>query len=124
MLHREVAHDGGSFHCRFMASIDPKVLNREILLSFWKVHVLHHAAEGEVIGQWMLKELAHHGYDVSPGTLYPLLKRMEKNGWLTSKADSARGPKAPRAYKITREGREVLKVVRKQLRELGVEVGS
>lgn len=102
--------------------VDLKLINREILLSFWKVHVLHHAAEGEVIGQWMLKELKHHGYDVSPGTLYPLLKRMEKNGWLSSTADESRGPKAPRAYKITPVGRQVLKVVRKQLRELGVEV--
>ncbi|SKB04876.1 Transcriptional regulator PadR-like family protein [Prosthecobacter debontii] len=102
--------------------MDLKLINREILLSFWKVHVLHHAAEGEVIGQWMIKELRHHGYEVSPGTLYPLLKRMEKNGWLISTADASRGPKAPRAYRITQEGREVLKIVRQQLRELGVEV--
>ena len=99
-----------------------KLITREILLSFWKVHVLHHAAEGEVIGHWMMQELRHHGYDVSPGTLYPLLKRMERNGWLTSTADPARGPKAPRAFRITAEGRKVLKVVRTQLRELGVEV--
>ncbi|MBL9143987.1 MAG: helix-turn-helix transcriptional regulator [Verrucomicrobiaceae bacterium] len=102
--------------------MDLKLVNREILLSFWKVHVLHHAAEGDVIGRWMLQELKHHGYDVSPGTLYPLLKRMETNGWLTSKADPKKGPKAPRAYSITKEGRAVLKIVRKQLRELGVEV--
>ncbi len=107
-----------------VTAVDLKLINREILLSFWKVHVLHHAAEGQVIGQWMLKELRHHGYEVSPGTLYPLLKRMEKNGWLTSKADASRGPKAPRAYTITREGRAVLKIVRKQLKELGVEVGK
>lgn len=104
--------------------MDLKLVNHEILLSFWKVHVLHHAAEGGLIGQWMLKELRHHGYDVSPGTLYPLLKRMEKNGWLTSQADASRGPKAPRAYTITKEGRAVLKIVRKQLRELGIEVGK
>ncbi len=104
--------------------MDLKLVNREILLSFWKVHVLHHAAKGEVIGNWMLEELRHHGYDVSPGTLYPLLKRMEKNGWLTSTADEKRGPKAPRSYRITKEGREVLKIVRKQLRELGVEVSK
>ena len=104
--------------------MDLKLVNREILLSFWKVHVLHHAAEGEVIGNWMLEELRHHGYDVSPGTLYPLLKRMEKNGWLTSSADDKRGPKAPRSYKITPEGRKVLKIVQKQLRELGVEVSK
>lgn len=108
----------------FSLPVDLKLINREILLSFWKVHVLHHAAEGEVIGQWMLKELAHHGYDVSPGTLYPLLKRMETNGWLTSTADATRGPKAPRSYKITKDGRAVLKIVRQQLKELGVEVGK
>jgi DNA-binding PadR family transcriptional regulator len=101
-----------------------KLLNREILLSFWKVHILYHAAEGEVVGQWMLTELRHHGYEVSPGTLYPLLKRMERYGWLTSKADPKRGPKGPRAYRITRQGRQVLKVVRQQLRELGVEVAE
>lgn len=103
--------------------MDRKLVNREILLSFWKIHILYHAAEGEVIGQWMLKELAHHGYEVSPGTLYPLLKRMENNGWLKSKSDPARGKKAPRAYTITPEGKEVLKLVQQQLRELGVEVG-
>ncbi len=103
--------------------MDIKAVNREILISFWKVHVLHHAAEGEVIGQWMLKELRHHGYEVSPGTLYPMLKRIEAKGWLVSKADPALGPKAPRSYRITAEGRKVLKIVQQQLRELGVEAG-
>lgn len=103
--------------------MDLKAVNREILISFWKVHVLHHAAEGEVIGQWMLKELRHHGYEVSPGTMYPMLKRMEASGWLKSKADESLGPKAPRAYRITPEGRKVLRVVQKQLQELGFEAG-
>lgn len=96
-----------------------KLINREILLSFWKVHVLHHAAEGNILGHWMLEELRRHGYDVSPDTLYPLLKRMERKGWLTS--DAARGPKARRTYRITADGRKVLKIVRKQLSELGME---
>ncbi|HRJ07646.1 MAG TPA: PadR family transcriptional regulator [Prosthecobacter sp.] len=105
--------------------MDRKLINREILQSFWKIHILHHASEGGVIGQWMLKELAHHGYAVSPGTLYPLLKRMEGHGWLKSETNPARrGPKAPRTYLITAEGKKVLKVVRQQLRELGVEVGG
>lgn len=103
--------------------MDLKLVNREIRLSFWKVHVVHHAAEGEVIGEWMLKELRHHGYDVSPVTLYPLLKRMENKGWLTFTADESRGPKAPRCYKITKGSRAVLKIVQKQLKELGIEVG-
>ena len=89
-----------------------------------QIALMHNAPEREGIGHWMPEELANHGFDVSPGTLYPPLKRMEKNGWLISTADAARGPKAPRSYKITKDGREVLKIVRKQLRELGVEVGK
>lgn len=104
--------------------MDTKRLNREILIAFWKVHVLHHAAEHPVIGNWMLEELRHHGYDVSPGTLYPLLKRLEKSGWLDSSVNANLGPKAPREYRITAEGRQVLEIVRQQLRELGVEIAS
>ncbi len=94
------------------------LINKEILLGFWKIHILHHAAEGPVVGQWMLQELQHHGYNVSPGTLYPLLKRLEKHGWLRSEVDSERGPKAPRRYYLTAAGHEVLDLVERQLGEL------
>ena len=102
--------------------MDLKAVNREILLAFWKVHILHHANEGPVVGQWMLKELARHGYEVSPGTLYPILKRMEANGWLRSEVADGSGPHARREYRLTAEGRKVLKVVRKQISQLGGEV--
>jgi hypothetical protein len=52
------------------------------LLAFWKIHILHHAAEHGVYGHWMLEELQHHGYRLSPGTLYPMLARMAERGWL------------------------------------------
>ncbi len=104
--------------------MDRKLINREILISFWKIHILHHAAEHAVVGNWMLEELRHHGYEVSPGTLYPLLKRMESYGWLSSSVEAARGPKAARSYRITEEGRRVLQMARGQLRELGIEVAK
>jgi DNA-binding PadR family transcriptional regulator len=97
-------------------------VQREILLGFWKVHILHHAAEGPIIGQWMLHELREHGYHVSPGTLYPVLRRMEANGWLKSKADKKAGPKARREYILTAAGRQVLKIVLGCLSELKGEV--
>ena len=97
---------------------DMTTVNKEVLLGFWKVHILHHAAEGPVVGQWMLKELRRHGYDVSPGTLYPMLKRMESHGWLRSEVDPERGPKARRSYYLTDKGREVLFHVGTQLGEL------
>ncbi|MBF0110741.1 MAG: helix-turn-helix transcriptional regulator [Magnetococcales bacterium] len=101
-----------------------KLVMREILLGFWKIHILHHAAEGGVVGHWMLQELRRHGYDVSPGTLYPLLNRMEKNGWLRGEQDPERGPKSRKSYYLTPEGDEVLKLVGRQARELCREVGE
>jgi len=103
------------------SDMDHKIVNREILLALWKIHILHHADEGEVVGQWMLGELREHGYDVSPGTLYPLLRRMERFGWLKSQQDRKRGPKSPRGYRLTAEGRKVLKLVLRQVQELRAE---
>jgi DNA-binding PadR family transcriptional regulator len=95
-----------------------KAMQREILLGFWKIHILLHASQGPVVGQWMLKELRHHGYDVSPGTLYPILHRMERLGWLRSEADDAGGPRAKRSFYTTEIGREVLAVALRQMNEL------
>jgi PadR family transcriptional regulator, regulatory protein PadR len=103
-------------------AINRKTVQREILLGFWKVHILHHAAEGPLVGQWMLHELREHGYHVSPGTLYPVLQRMERNGWLRSHADKEAGPKARREYFLTAKGREALNEVLACLRELKGEV--
>lgn len=91
---------------------------REILLSFWKVHILHHAAHGPVVGQWMINELRRHGYEVSPGTLYPLLNRMEQRGWLRCEQDPAGGPKARKDYYLTDKGQEVLELVKERVVEL------
>lgn len=107
-----------------MANDIYKSLQRETLLSFWKVHILNHAEEGEVVGNWMLQELRRHGYDISPGTLYPIPHRMEDIGWLTSEADPSAGSRAKRAYRLTALGKKILEKVRVQLRELTTEVKS
>lgn len=105
-----------------MPPVDRKLLTREILLGFWKVHILHHAAEHPVVGQWMLVELRRHGYDVSPGTLYPLLKRMERNGWLRCEVEEGSGPRGRRYYHLTQHGARVLNVLRKSVSALRLEV--
>lgn len=98
-----------------------KELEREVLLGFWKIHILHHASEEPLHGQWMLTELREHGYEISPGTLYPLLQRMERLGWLKSKSNPRRG-RARKDYRLTAQGRKVLEVLREQITELYDEV--
>jgi DNA-binding PadR family transcriptional regulator len=96
---------------------------REFLLAFWKIHILYHAADGRgVYGQWMLEELHHHGYRLSPGTLYPILARMARRGWL--RAAEPKRSKAARVYRLTARGHEVLDQIRHALDELYGEVGA
>lgn len=90
--------------------------DREFRLAFCKIHVLHHAAKSPIYGLWMLDELAEHGHKLSPGTLYPLLSRMENNGWLKSR--SAGGAKDRKSYSITPVGRRLLKTLRREVGEL------
>ena len=97
-------------------------VEREFLLAFWKVHILHHAGEQGVYGQWMLEELRHHGYRLSPGTLYPILARMARRGWL--RATEPKRSTGPRVYRLTPRGREVLAQVRHALDELYREAGA
>jgi len=99
-----------------------KTLNREILLGFWKIHILHHAEVESVHGQWILTELRRHGYELSPGTLYPLLGRMTRLGWLKCRVDPAGGRRARKDYRLTPQGRKVLALIRNQVRELHREV--
>jgi PadR family transcriptional regulator PadR len=91
-------------------------VDREIRLALWKLHILHHAAQQPVYGLWLLDELAEHGHRLSPGTLYPILERMERNGWLRSVAAKRRNGR--RNYRITGSGRRVLDQLRAEVNEL------
>jgi DNA-binding PadR family transcriptional regulator len=96
---------------------------REFLGGAVDIHILHHAAGGDIHGAWMSRELAGHGYEISPGTLYPTLHRLEKGGLLTSRK-VVEGGHARRDYAITADGREALERMRNALRELADEMLS
>jgi len=99
-------------------------ISREIHLAFWKIHILHHAGERPIYGQWLLEELRRHGFQVSPGTLYPLLARMERQRWLRlgRQARATASPKARRDYVLTSKGARALAGLRRQVDELHREV--
>jgi PadR family transcriptional regulator, regulatory protein PadR len=100
---------------------EQKLEHRELLTGFVRLHILHHAAESELYGQWMIEELARHGYRLSPGTLYPLLHGMEKKGYLVSREERD-GRTARRFYRATLLGREGLTVARAKAKELFGEI--
>lgn len=95
--------------------------DRDIRLGIWKIHILHHADAHEVWGTWLLEELAEHGHELSPGTLYPALIRMERSGLLrrTGRASHAR---ARQTFRATKAGRRLLKELRREVTELYKEV--
>ena len=97
------------------------VYMREFQRAAVRLHILHHAAEDEVHGAWLTKELGRHGYEVSPGTLYPTLHRLEADGLLVSQHRVVDG-RVRRVYRATRAGRAALTQDRRALRELAQEV--
>lgn len=94
---------------------------RDFFLGFIKIHVLHHAAQEPIYGVAMIEELARHGYDLSPGTLYPLLHSLEEQGYLT-RTDRVVDGRVRKYYTITDEGRGALHEAKLKIAELVQEV--
>lgn len=95
--------------------------HQKLLSGMIRLHVLHHATKEPVFGNWMIEELAHHGYKVSAGTLYPLLHGMERDGYLTSTEKQTDGH-IRRLYRATAKGRRGLRESKARIRELFKEV--
>lgn len=69
----------------------------------------------------MTQELSRPGHTISPGTLYPMLHRLEATGLLTGR-DGLLDGRRVRRYAITDAGRQELADSRRALRELAAEV--
>lgn len=102
--------------------MDDKIM-RKFFLGFIQIHILHHAKEKPIYGSWMMKELNHHGYSLSPGTLYPMLHIMEKSGLLKKEEKKVDG-KIRKYYSTTDLGNEVFEEAKKKAMELFHEVNE
>ena len=94
-----------------------KMKHQDLMKGLIRLHILHHASKAAFYGQWMIHELAHHGYALSPGTLYPMLHGLERRGYLKSKIERS-GRTFRRLYRATALGREANKLAKVQVREL------
>ena len=95
----------------------PDRMLREFFLGFIKIHILHHAAEDHVYGLALIAELRRHGYELSPGTLYPVLHHLERTGYL-ARIDRVVEGRVRKYYTITRSGTVALAEVREKVGEL------
>ena len=75
------------------------------------------ALEKEMYGYSMIKTLEKMGYVIEENTLYPLLRRLEKNSLIKSKWDVSEG-RPKKYYQISKKGqaarRELLKIWQEQ----------
>jgi PadR family transcriptional regulator, regulatory protein PadR len=97
-----------------------KVL-RKLFLGFIQIHILHHAKEHPIFGVWMLEELKEHGYNISAGTLYPILHSMESDGLLIKEDRNVEG-KIRKYYSTTEKGNSVRNEARNKAYELFKEI--
>jgi DNA-binding PadR family transcriptional regulator len=94
---------------------------KDFFLGFIKIHILYHATQEPIYGMEIKKELERHGYHLSPGTLYPTLHRLEKEGYLKRQSRVV-GGKVRNYYVSTQKGRDALDEARGKIRELVNEV--
>lgn len=94
---------------------------KDFFLGFVKIHILYHASKEPIYGAEIREELGRHGYQLSPGTLYPTLHRLEKDGYLQRQSSVVAG-KVRNYYAITERGRGALNEARDKIRELVNEV--
>ena len=95
----------------------PEADHRGLYAGLIRLHVLHHAVREPIYGFAMIEELRHHGYELSAGTLYPILHGLEQQGLLSSAKKRAGGTER-RIYRATPAGRKALAAAKAKVREL------
>ncbi|SIS45723.1 PadR family transcriptional regulator [Salimicrobium flavidum] len=85
-------------------------MDREIMKGSIDILMLNLISRRDRYGYEIVQDLKQQSealYNMSEGTLYPALKRLEKKGWLSSYwSETASGRR--KYYRITTDGKEVL----------------
>jgi DNA-binding PadR family transcriptional regulator len=90
---------------------------RDFLQGMVKIFILHQASHGPIYGNKLNKALGSLGYQISPGSLYPLLHALEKSGLLHSRIRVFKG-RLRKYYELTEQGHLCLAELRQELGEL------
>ena len=76
-------------------------------------------AENETYGYEILQRLAEHGFEeLGEGTMYPVLTRLEKKGYITCRKEKSPLGPIRKYYSVTETGREYLVALRESYRRI------
>jgi len=90
-----------------MTNQEPDIGSLETEMNRGFLHILVLALlEKEMYGYSMVKHIESLGYRVEENTLYPLLRRLEKNGWIASKWELSED-RPRKFYAVTAAGRAI-----------------
>lgn len=90
-----------------MTDQEPDIGSLETEMNRGFLHILVLALlEKEMYGYSMVKHIESLGYKVEENTLYPLLRRLEKNGWIASKWELSED-RPRKFYAVTAAGRAI-----------------
>jgi DNA-binding PadR family transcriptional regulator len=98
-----------------------KQISQSFLNGMLKVIVLYQASVGPVYGGRLRNDLRAQGYEISPGSLYPLLHSLEQSDLLKSRLKVYKG-RMRKYYEITVCGKTCLDEMRTQVGDIVREV--
>jgi PadR family transcriptional regulator PadR len=93
------------------------MIDRDFARGFIKLYVMARAAKTAVYGLQVMEEMNEMGFSISPGTLYPALHALEREGDVIVTKSVVKG-KVRKCYRLTRKGREEFKEVKERLEVL------
>src|SRR5215475_5832232 len=93
------------------------MLAKELVAASTEPLVLSLLSQGESYGYALIqdvKRLSNDKIEWTDGMLYPVLHRMEREGWIESRWDEAETGRKRKYYSLKKEGKRALKEQREQ----------
>jgi PadR family transcriptional regulator, regulatory protein PadR len=90
------------------------MIDRDFMRGFVKLYSLWRASRGEIYGVQIMQEMKSLGFNLSPGTLYPMLHLLLEERDLTV-TERKVGGKIRKCYRATPKGRKEVKEVIERL---------
>jgi DNA-binding PadR family transcriptional regulator len=82
-----------------------------------RLRILHHAARAPIFALSIVLDLEGQGYKVSSGAIYPILRELERSGYL-ARTEKRLGKTTRHAYRATSKGRKALAAAKTKVKEL------